>query len=56
MGVFFGYFLDSRLWRSPPYQVRGRLFGPATPFVPHAAQCDKESNPRVARKLCSCFR
>ena len=40
--VFFGYFLDSRLRRSPSYQVRGRLFGPASPFAPQAAQCDKE--------------
>jgi len=35
--VFFGYYLDSRLWRSP--------FGPAPPFAPQAVQCDKESDP-----------
>ncbi len=40
--VFFGYFLDSRLWRSP--------FGPASPFAPQAAQCAKESNSRISAK------
>ena len=40
--VFFGYFLDSRLWRSP--------FGTASPFAPLAAQCAKESNSRTSAK------
>ena len=44
---FFGDFLDSHLRCSPS--------GPASPFAPHAAQCDKESYTRKARKLCSCL-
>ena len=38
LSVFFGYFLDSHLRRSP--------FGPAALFAPQAAQCAKESDPR----------
>ncbi len=47
LSVFFGYFLDSRLRRSP--------FGPASPFAPLAAQCAKESNSRPSAKKVPCL-
>jgi hypothetical protein len=47
LSAFFGYFLDSRLRRSP--------FGPASPFAPQAAQCAKESNSRTQREKVPSF-